>query len=136
VGPNKEFRGQQSKKGKGIRRCRDMKVSMVTIRIVILSLTLAAGLCLVMYAARRSSQVISLWSEFKAFSARVAGDEGARHVLKYGGERDDTDFDYLLTRVLMLSVRWDTVMFIGFFVCIVSVAGIILELVSRRRETI
>ncbi|UCC23262.1 MAG: hypothetical protein JSW23_04195 [Planctomycetota bacterium] len=117
-------------------RCRDMKVSMATIRMVIFSLTLLAGLCLVMYSPRGASEVWDVWSEFKAFSARVAGDEGARHALKYGGERDDTDFDYLLARVRMLSDRWDTALLIGFFVCFVSVAGIILELVSRRRETI
>ena len=112
-----------------------MKVSMVTIRIVILGLTLAAGLCLAHRAVLEKAKVWMVWSEFKAFSARVAEDEGARHALEYGGEHDDTDFDYLLKRVRMLSDGWDTALFIGFFVCFVSGAGIVVELVSRRRKT-
>jgi hypothetical protein len=50
-------------------------------------LTLVIGLGLIGYGGISLARPIAVWSDFKAFSARVASDESARHALAYGGER-------------------------------------------------
>jgi hypothetical protein len=96
--------------------------------------TLVVGLCLVVYAGVSQPRPIAVWSDFKAFSARIARDESARHVLTYGGEKEETDFDYLLKRVRGLSDDWKPVIWAALLLCVLGGRGISQETRHNRRK--
>ena len=103
-------------------------------RIAIHCITLAIGVLLVGYAGISHTRPVAVWSDFKAFSARIAGDQAARHVLDFGGEKEGTDFDHLLDRVWGLSDDWKPVVWAGMLLCAVGVAGFAVETAKTRRK--
>ena len=52
------------------------------------------------------------------------------------GEKEGTDFDYLVDRVWGLSDDWPRVILTGILLCVLSVGGIALEIVQKRKEGI
>ena len=99
--------------------------------------TLAVGAFLVVYGGLCLNRPIEVWSDLKAFSARVASDRTAQHALRYGGESEGTDFGSILKRVWGLSDDWKKVVWAGMVLCGVGVAGIILDVTGRgRRPTV
>jgi hypothetical protein len=90
------------------------------------------GAFLVVCGGFGSNRPVEVWSDLRAFSARVASDGAAQHVLAYGGEKEGTDFDYLLKRVWSLSDDWNMVIWAGMFLCGAGILGIILEVAGKR----
>ena len=106
---------------------------MSRMKIVIHCVTFFIGAWLVWQGGVGHTRPIAVWSDFRAFSARVAEDEATRHALRYGGEEEGTDFEYLLDRVWSLSEDWTKVLLTGFLLCAVSTGGIVIEIVKKRR---
>jgi len=90
---------------------------------------LLGGIYLAGYAAIWQRRPIAVRSDFKAFAARVAGDQAAQHVLAYGGAKEATDLDFLLVRVQNLSAgRWNRVIWLGVLLPGLAIAGLFDEL--------
>jgi hypothetical protein len=102
-------------------------------RLLLFSATLALGLLIVFYAGNFSMMPVHVQSDMLAFASKVEADDTASHVLRYGGEKEGTDFRYLLDRVASLSDGWFSVMWLGVGVSVVSGLGVGLEVASRRR---
>lgn len=107
---------------------------MKKIIISILVLNLILGLCLSGYALVSMMKPVLIWSDFRAFQARVAADEQGRHVLNYGGENEERDFEYLLGKIQNLSSAWRPVMWIALAYCLLSLTGILIELDMLRNK--
>jgi hypothetical protein len=104
--------------------------------MVVFSVILALGIYLTFYAGLSYTKPIHIWSDFKAFSARVAADESARHVLSYGGEKEEDDFDDLLKKLSLLSDQWNRVIWIGMLFCLLAGVGIVWEISETRKKKI
>jgi hypothetical protein len=107
---------------------------MSRMRITIHCIFLAIGIFLVLQGGTGLTGPIAVWSDFKAYSARVARDDTAKHALAYGGEKEGTDFDYLLDQVWSLSQHWKRVIQTGVILCAVAVVGIGVELAANRKR--
>jgi hypothetical protein len=75
--------------------------------------------------------VVAIWSDFKAFEARVAADDAGARILKYGGESDSQNFDQLLRSL------WDLPLesrnkFPGILVMILAATGLIIEIKKKK----
>ena len=92
------------------------------------------GVFLIAYGTISSIGPINVWSDFKAFSAKVASDKQGAHVLRYGGEKNGTDFEYLLKKVWDLGKPWTQIIHLGIILSISSLAGITFHL-RRERNT-
>lgn len=76
--------------------------------------------------------VTAIWSDFKAFEARVAADEAGTRILSYGGENDGQNFEQLLDRLRNLPLEARNKI-PGILVMILSVIGLFLE--SKKAKT-
>ncbi|NCC61404.1 MAG: hypothetical protein EOM12_10785 [Verrucomicrobiae bacterium] len=91
----------------------------------ILVVLLLLGLVMIYHGATSSAAVVNLWSDFKAFGAKVDQDDQARHVLEYGGESDKSDYETLVKELWSTSNRFDPVTNWGLIQTILSAVGLI-----------
>lgn len=105
---------------------------MKDIPLLIFVAILILGLYVALHSLRSFNAPVQVWSDFKAFSAQVAADESAKHVLKYGGEVEGTDFDYLLKRIWSLHDNWVRCFIVGIVISLLSVIGIWIELKYKK----
>jgi len=69
----------------------------------LLILQLLAGLALAFITpAFQQADAVALWSDFKAFEARVRADEAGSRILDFGGENPKEGFEQLLDRLFNL----------------------------------
>ena len=87
-------------------------------------MTLLLGLFLVAYSFAISTRPIAVWSDFKAFQARVATDEQAAHALNYGGENDTDNFDALLAKIWAMKNGWRPVGLVGLLLIVIPIIQI------------
>ena len=99
-------------------------------RLTIYGAVLILGLILFVHGGISYMETAAVWSGFKTFAGLVQRDEGARHVLEYGGEI--AGFDYLLDRVMSLGDDWLWIVVIGFVLACLSGAGLLSEIVAIR----
>lgn len=94
-------------------------------------LPLLLGIFLMAYAVVMSTRPIAIFSDFKAFEARVVADEKAAAVLHYGGENPSEDFDTLVGKVLSMHFAWRPVGIAGLLIVVLQV----LQIHTDRKES-
>lgn len=101
---------------------------------LILIFQLLAGLFLAFIApAFQRASTTALWSDFKAFEARVRADEAGERVLNYGGENPKESFQQLLKQLWQLPKPM-LPRIIGVLISISSGIGLLLLSRSNRAE--
>ncbi len=95
-------------------------------------LTVLLGIFLIIYSLFQSAQTVAVWSDFKAFGARVAEDKQCEEVLKYGGEDKNKSFKNLLNNIWNLKDNWTVVMYTGVLLIVLS----IIQIISNKKKHI
>ena len=97
-------------------------------------LTALLGLVLIAYSTLQSTHPIAVWSDFKAFQARVAQNDQCADTLKYGGESEHESFDDLITKVWNLKDDWKMIRYVGILLIFMPVIQIAADRKRRSSE--
>ena len=92
-------------------------------------LTALLGVVLIAYSTLQSTHPIQVWSDFKAFGAKVV-ESGHADVLKLGGESDHHTFEDLLTSIWALKDDWSMIRYVGILLIFMP----ILQIASDRKK--
>lgn len=97
-------------------------------------LTALLGVVLIAYSTLQSTHPIAVWSDFKAFQARVAQNDQCADILKHGGESEHKCFDDLITKVWNLKDAWRMIRYVGILLIFIPVIQIAADRKKRDRE--
>ena len=92
-------------------------------------LTAALGVVLIAYSNFQSRRPIQVWSDLKAFQARVV-QSGHAEVLELGGESNSQTFEGLLKSVWALKDDWSVIPYVGMLLIFIP----ILQIASDRKR--
>jgi hypothetical protein len=101
-------------------------------RVILITLMVTGGLIVIQPAFSRA-KIIALWSDFKAFEARVAERTDGKAILALGGESSAESFEDLLRNLWELR-GCTAVPYLGVAVSAVSAVALVLD--SRRKKNV
>jgi hypothetical protein len=100
---------------------------------LILFILMLCGATIPFAQVLHQSSVVQVWSDFKAFGAKVAQTANGEKILAMGGERDSEHFDDLTDKLWRLQ-RDRASMWLGGVVFLLSAAGLGIEINKARRS--
>ena len=101
---------------------------------LILCLLILCGLAIAVQSGLRQARVVALWSDFKAFEARVAELDNGKAVLSLGGESSSENFEGLVDRLWRLERSSARGIMLGLLVFTLSALGLVLDLRRTKRS--
>ena len=85
-------------------------------------------------SAFRQACVVALWSDFKAFEAKVAGLDNGKAVLSLGGESSSDNLESLVDKLWRLERSSAHTIELGLLVSILSALGLVLDFRRTKRS--
>jgi hypothetical protein len=98
---------------------------------VIFCLLIICGVAVAVQPPLHEAHVVAVWSDFKAFGAKVSALDNADVIWSMGGEDDTENFDDLLDKLWELQSHGKSVM-LGFVIFSLSSLGLILDIARGR----
>ena len=91
------------------------------------------GLTLIVYSTLQSTHPIRVWSDLKAFEAKVV-ESGNQDVLALGGESDRDTFEELLSSIWALQDDWNMIRYVGILLIFIPIFQIALDRKKMNSE--